>query len=165
LSVISYTIIKTKIGRVGVAESPIGLCALHVNCKAYDEFAEYLKEIFPKEEFIKISQSKCKCADEVIALIENPKLKCKIPLDIRGTEFQKSVWNEMLKIPCGKTVTYKYIAEKIKKPKAVRAVGTACGANRIPVIIPCHRVVGSSGIGGYSGGLDIKLKLLKNEAI
>ena len=83
-----------------------------------------------------------------------------------ATEFQKSVWAEIDKIPYGKTVTYKQIAENIGKPNASRAVANACGKNPKPITRPCHRVICSNGkIGGYSapGGAEEKLKLLKKE--
>jgi methylated-DNA-[protein]-cysteine S-methyltransferase len=82
-----------------------------------------------------------------------------IPLNIEGSEFTKNVLKEIGKIPYGETKSYKEVAEKIKKPKAARAVGRASGANRIPIIIPCHRVIGSSGeLTGYSGGGGILFK-------
>ena len=83
-----------------------------------------------------------------------------------ATDFQKRVWKEIDKIPYGKTVTYKEIAEKIDKPNASRAVANACGRNPSPLIRPCHRVIRSDGsIGGYSasGGAKMKMKLLKKE--
>lgn len=87
-----------------------------------------------------------------------------VPLDIQGSDFQKRVWTELLKIPYGRTVSYKYIARKLGDLKAIRAVGKANGSNPIPVIIPCHRIINSDGsLGGYSGGLKIKERLLKLE--
>ena len=87
-----------------------------------------------------------------------------IPLRLTGTEFQTKVWNEMRKIPYGETVAYKELARRIGSPDACRAVANACGANPFPILIPCHRVVASGGkIGGYTGGLDIKLALLEIE--
>lgn len=87
-----------------------------------------------------------------------------IPLRLEGTEFRMRVWNEMRGIPYGETMTYKELARRIGSPDACRAVANACGANPFPVIIPCHRVVGSGGrTGGYTGGLDIKLRLLEIE--
>lgn len=85
---------------------------------------------------------------------------------LKGTPFQKKVWGAILKIPKGKTITYKELAQKIGKPKAVRAVANAVGANPMPVTIPCHRVVRSDGtLGGYSGkgGINTKRALLKKE--
>jgi O-6-methylguanine DNA methyltransferase len=88
-----------------------------------------------------------------------------IPLDPEGTLFQKLAWKALRKIPYGKTVSYQGQAQKIKKPKAQRAVGSANGANPIAIVIPCHRVISSDGtLGGYGGGLDIKKKLLDLES-
>lgn len=87
-----------------------------------------------------------------------------IPFEPKGTEFQKSVWNELLKIPYGETCSYGEIAKRIGNPKASRAIGMANNRNPISIIIPCHRVIGASGkLVGYGGGLDIKEILLNLE--
>jgi len=89
-----------------------------------------------------------------------------IPLNPQGTSFQQSVWKALQEIPAGETRTYAWIADAIGKPKAVRAVGTAIGANPIAYVIPCHRVVRSGGgLGGYRWGLPIKQKMLQSEGI
>jgi O-6-methylguanine DNA methyltransferase len=88
------------------------------------------------------------------------------PLDLAGTEFQKSVWNALRKISPGKTKSYGEIAQAIGRPRAVRAVGGACGANPIPVLVPCHRVLAANKkLGGFSGGLDWKRRLLARETV
>ena len=88
------------------------------------------------------------------------------PLDLKGTVFQKSVWNAMQKISLGKTKSYGEIASAIGNPKAVRAVGGACGANPIPVLVPCHRILAANQkLGGFSSGLDWKRSLLKREGV
>ena len=88
-----------------------------------------------------------------------------LDFEFSGTEFQKSVWNELLKIPFGKTKTYGEIAKAIGKPKAARAVGSACGKNPLAIIIPCHRVLGMNGkITGFAWGTEIKEWLLGYEA-
>ena len=88
------------------------------------------------------------------------------PLDLAGTEFQKSVWNALRKISTGKTKSYGEIAQAIGRPGAVRAVGGACGANPIPVLVPCHRVLAANKkLGGFSGGLNWKRKLLTREGV
>ena len=89
------------------------------------------------------------------------------PLDLSvGTDFQQAVWKAMLKIPCGRTLSYGEIARVIGRPNAVRAVGGACGANPIPLIVPCHRVLAANHrLGGFSGGLDWKRKLLARERV
>jgi methylated-DNA-[protein]-cysteine S-methyltransferase len=88
-----------------------------------------------------------------------------LPLKYSGTEYQMKVWNELKKIPYGKVVSYKEIAERTGNAAAVRAIGRINGANPIPVIIPCHRVINANGkLGGYSGGgVEVKLKLLELE--
>ncbi|HEY2459984.1 MAG TPA: methylated-DNA--[protein]-cysteine S-methyltransferase [Candidatus Acidoferrum sp.] len=88
-----------------------------------------------------------------------------VPLALEGTEFQLSVWRGLQKIPYGETVSYGELAERIGKPQAVRAVGAANGANPIPIIIPCHRVIGRNGsLTGFGGGLPTKAKLLEMES-
>jgi methylated-DNA-[protein]-cysteine S-methyltransferase len=87
-----------------------------------------------------------------------------LPLDLQGTDFQMRVWHELERIPYGETRSYLRIAEIIGSPKAIRAVGAANGANPIPIIVPCHRVIGSSGkLVGYGGGLPLKKRLLALE--
>ncbi len=88
------------------------------------------------------------------------------PLDIKGTAFQRSVWSAMRKISPGQTKSYGEVAKAVGKPKAVRAVGGACGANPIPVLVPCHRVLAAHGkIGGFGGGLHWKRTLLFREGV
>lgn len=87
-----------------------------------------------------------------------------LPLNLKGTEFQKKVWNALLEIPYGETRSYQEIAIQIGNPKAVRAVGGACNRNPIGIIVPCHRVVGKNGsLTGYAGGLEYKKLLLEKE--
>lgn len=89
-----------------------------------------------------------------------------IPLDPQGTEFQKQVWQQLLKIPYGKHITYGEQAQRLGRPKAARAVGAANGKNPIGIIIPCHRVIGASGhLTGFAGGLEMKKQLLTLEGI
>ncbi|MCL2110299.1 methylated-DNA--[protein]-cysteine S-methyltransferase [Microgenomates group bacterium] len=87
--------------------------------------------------------------------------------DWEGTEFQKEVWRAMREIPAGETRSYKWIASRIGRPKSTRAVGSACGKNPLPVIIPCHRVIKSDGsLGEYSGGgVEVKKALLEREGL
>ena len=90
--------------------------------------------------------------------------KFTVSLDVEGTDFQKKVWNELIKIPYGKLLTYQAIAIKLGNKNAMRAVGRANATNHAPIIVPCHRVVASNGkLGGYSGGISLKEKLLELE--
>jgi AraC family transcriptional regulator of adaptative response/methylated-DNA-[protein]-cysteine methyltransferase len=100
----------------------------------------------------------------VISFVEDPGRNLDLPLDIRGTAFQRRVWDALRRIPRGSTATYADIAKAIGAPKAMRAVGRACGSNPIAVAIPCHRVVGSNGsLTGYRGGIERKRALLAKE--
>jgi len=88
-----------------------------------------------------------------------------LPLDPQGTDFQKRVWRELLNIPYGETRSYSFVAGALGAPKAVRAVGAANGRNPIPIVVPCHRVIGAGGaLIGYGGGLPLKRLLLDLEA-
>lgn len=87
-----------------------------------------------------------------------------LEFDLEGTEFQKKVWKELLKVPFGQTVSYGEIADRCGSPKGARAVGMACNKNKLPIVIPCHRVVGKNGeMVGFVGGLETKIALLKLE--
>lgn len=89
-----------------------------------------------------------------------------LPLHLSGTPFQNKVWSELIKIPFGETRSYQDIAKAVGSPAASRAVGSACGKNPIPIVVPCHRVITKNGgLGGYSGGLEIKKALLKIEGL
>jgi methylated-DNA-[protein]-cysteine S-methyltransferase len=89
-----------------------------------------------------------------------------IPVELNGTDFQQTVWKALRRIPCGTTISYAELAKRVGDPAAVRAVGTANGANPVAVIVPCHRVIGSNGkLTGYGGGLDRKQWLLAHEGV
>jgi O-6-methylguanine DNA methyltransferase len=95
---------------------------------------------------------------------ENKRKVFDLPMEIIGTDFQKRVWKELLKIPYGETISYKELAIRLGNLKTIRAAASANGANPLPIIIPCHRVIGSDGkMVGYGGGLDVKEKLLELE--
>ncbi|SFJ60596.1 methylated-DNA--[protein]-cysteine S-methyltransferase [Terrisporobacter glycolicus] len=104
------------------------------------------------------------CFKQLKEYFEGNRRAFDLPLETRGTEFQKKVWDELLKIPYGETKSYKDIAIAIGNEKACRAIGMANNKNHIPIIIPCHRVIGSNGkLVGYAGGLNVKEKLLNIE--
>ncbi|MDE6380156.1 MAG: methylated-DNA--[protein]-cysteine S-methyltransferase, partial [Muribaculaceae bacterium] len=101
---------------------------------------------------------------QISEYLEGKRKVFNMPFRLDGTEFRRKVWDEMRRIPYGEAITYKELARRIGSPDACRAVANACGANPFPILIPCHRVVASGGkIGGYTGGLDIKLALLELE--
>jgi methylated-DNA-[protein]-cysteine S-methyltransferase len=88
-----------------------------------------------------------------------------VPMELDGTTFQKEVWTELTRIPYGETISYGELARRVGRPKGPRAVGQANGRNPIPIIVPCHRVLASNGIGGYGGGLPMKRALLAVEGV
>lgn len=107
-----------------------------------------------------------KCKKQLEEYFEKTRIEFDLTLKLQGTDFQKQVWEELLNIPYGKTCSYKEIAIRIGKPKAVRAVANAIGKNPIWIIIPCHRVIGSDGsLTGYAGGLEVKKELLSLEGL
>jgi O-6-methylguanine DNA methyltransferase len=101
---------------------------------------------------------------QILEYLEGKRREFELPLDLRGTDFQLRVWNALLDIPFGETRSYAALARSIDEPRAVRAVGTANGANPCSLVVPCHRVVASGGkLGGYGGGLPLKQRLLALE--
>lgn len=106
------------------------------------------------------------CKKELVEYFERKKKEFTIPLKLYGTEFQKKVWNALLKIPYGETRSYKDIAIMVDNPKGSRAIGMANNRNPLPIVIPCHRVIGANKkLVGYGGGLEKKIFLLELEKI
>lgn len=106
------------------------------------------------------------CAKQLNEYFSAKRTSFDIPLDTHGTPFQNSVWQALLTVPFGKTMTYGDIANKLNNPKAVRAVGAANGKNPISIIVPCHRIIGANAkLTGYAGGLARKQWLLKHEGL
>ena len=100
----------------------------------------------------------------VVGFVESPRIGFDLPLDVRGTAFQRRVWQALQEIPIGQTISYAKIAQRIGSPKAVRAVAGACAANNLAVAIPCHRVVRNDGaLSGYAWGVERKKALLDRE--
>lgn len=151
--------IDTPIGWIIISASYKGITYIHL----LQEGIKYNKKIkMPKDKTVlqHINAAKFQLSE----YFYGNRMSFDLPLDIKGTPFQQKVWQALLKIPYAHTTSYKDIAKKIGSPNAYRAVGQACGANPIPIIIPCHRVLSSDGsIGGYSAGIDIKKWLLSFE--
>jgi len=145
-------------------KSPLGILKISADEKG-------IKEIeFAQEEFKSIQNSSSKiikdCIKQLDEYFRGKRKSFELKLNPEGTEFQKKVWKELLKIPYGTTLSYGEIARRIKNQKAVRAVGQAIGRNPIAIVIPCHRVIGSDGsLTGYASGLWRKEWLLKHEEI
>lgn len=162
---VRYGVRATPYGKVLIGLTEEGaLCRLHFMAerKQATEMND-LRRAWPRTNFIEDKKTTAAMAKKLFG--KNAKASG-LKIRLVGTPFQQQVWKALIKIPGGKTISYAAIARQIKNPKAVRAVGGAVGANPVPILIPCHRVIASNGtIGGYSGGLAIKKKLLKAENI
>jgi len=154
-----YTIIPSPVGALTIATNGQEITALHI------EGDRYFTAI-PSDWTNDASQPLLQQASaELTEYFAGKRKKFQLPLAVQGTDFQQLVWKALQEIPLGSTTTYGNLAEKIGKPKAVRAVGTAVGKNPICIIIPCHRVLGSQGnLGGFVAGVERKEQLLKLES-
>ncbi len=156
---IQWAIVPTSLGAMLVAATDKGVCRL-----SFNEGREALEARFPQAELAKGGAEFAALLEQVVAAVEAPGDFAHIPLDVKGTAFQEAVWKELQRIPAGETRTYAQLATAVGRPKAVRAAGSANGANNVAVLIPCHRVIATGGgMGGYAYGLEIKRKLLARE--
>jgi AraC family transcriptional regulator, regulatory protein of adaptative response / methylated-DNA-[protein]-cysteine methyltransferase len=161
---IRFAVGECSLGSILVAQSELGVCAILLGDDP-DALARDLQDRFPKATLIGGDHDFEQLVSKVVGFIEAPGLGLDLPLDVRGTAFQRRVWQALQEIPVGTTVSYTQIAERIGAPKSVRAVAQACGANALAVAIPCHRVVrNDGGLSGYRWGVERKRTLLQREA-
>ena len=157
---IRWAVAQTSLGPMLVAATDKGICRL-----SFDEDGDEVHRRVPKAAIEQGVVALHALVKGAIAAVERPRSMPDLPLDIAGTAFQQAVWQELMRIPPGETRTYAQIAAAVGKPNAVRAAGTANGANRVAVLIPCHRVIRTDGgLGGYAYGLSRKEALLSREA-
>ncbi|RIA43712.1 DNA-O6-methylguanine--protein-cysteine S-methyltransferase /transcriptional regulator Ada [Hephaestia caeni] len=158
---IRWTVAETSLGPLLVAATDKGLCRV-----SFDEDAAALRARFPKAEITAGGAALAELAARVVASVESPERDQQLPLDVQGTAFQEAVWQALRAIPAGETRTYSELAAAAGNPRAVRAAGTACGANNVAVVIPCHRAQRADGsMGGYAYGVDRKIALRKREGV
>lgn len=156
---IRWAVVPTTLGPMLVAATDKGVCRL-----SFNEGREALEDRFPKARLEEGGAEFGSLAARVAEAVEHPGSDDDIPLDVRGTAFQEAVWRELRRIPPGETRSYAQIAAAAGNPKAVRAAGSANGANPVAVLVPCHRVLRTGGgIGGYAYGTEIKRELLRRE--
>ena len=156
---IRWAVIDTTYGPMLVAATAQGVCRL-----SFGETGDDLRARFPNAELHEEARGLPDLFRQVVEAVEQPGTGSHIPLDVQGTAFQQAVWQALRQVPPGETRSYAEIAAAIGKPKAVRAAGSANGANNVAVLIPCHRVVRSDGaLGGYAYGPEIKAELLRRE--
>ena len=156
---INWAVVETTLGPMLVAASEKGVCRL-----SFNEGVGELSRRFPNAALVEGGATFEALLQRVVGAVERPGTGVDIPLDVQGTAFQQRVWQELRRIPPGETRTYSEIAAAAGRPSAVRAAGSANGANNVAVLIPCHRVIRSDGsLGGYTYGLEIKRELLARE--
>ena len=161
---IRFAVAQCSLGALLVAASAIGICeiALHEDP---EHLVRGLQERFSKARLIGADAEFERWVAEVVGFVEDPSLGLNLPLDVRGTAFQRRVWEALREIPVGATATYAQVAERIGSPAAVRAVARACATNNIALAIPCHRVVRTDGsLAGYRWGIERKRELIAREA-
>jgi AraC family transcriptional regulator of adaptative response/methylated-DNA-[protein]-cysteine methyltransferase len=168
--VIRYALADSPLGRVLVAATARGLCAV-LFAESDAEAAVDLRERFPQA-VLRPSQASgdepelSEAVGFVLGRMRETATAAEMPFHVRATAFQQRVWQALMAIPRGETRTYAQIAEAVGSPAAVRAVGTACGANLLAVVVPCHRVVGADGrLTGYRWGVERKKRLLAMEGV
>ena len=162
---ILYTKAATPLGTHGIAVAPQGICAIHFR---WDEAAlkRDLGRRFPGAELVRDDAGTADAVAALRAWVDQPHTAPRPRLHLVGTEFQGAVWRAISRIPAGKVISYAELARGAGRPRAIRAAAQACGANPVPLLVPCHRVVASDGsLGGFGGGLPLKRKLLAREGL
>jgi len=166
---IHYDLIpRTLVGNVFIASTEKGLCAVYVGDKTLDAFKAQLARMFPDETLKKSSPHLKAYRKELEEYFGGKRTSFTVPVDLSlvRSSFQRKVLRRLLALPFGRVTSYGELAERSGFPGAARAVGTTMASNPLAVVIPCHRVVASSGgLGGYSAGLSRKKKLLAHEGV
>lgn len=162
--VIKWSILEYDHLKLHVAKTEKGMCYIGSPGQTYKELEAWIRRHFPKAILIEKESDLKTYLTELYEYLEGKRQVFNLPLDIKGTPFQEEVWNAIRRIPYGELYTYSDIANVIDRPKAVRAVGSAIGANPVLITVPCHRVIGKNGaITGYRGGIEMKNYLLQLE--
>jgi O-6-methylguanine DNA methyltransferase len=154
---------KTVLGTVKTAATEKGLAVVTLPGEPKGNFDKTTDRLFPDYERTQGGPVNRKAETQIKAYLAGRLKKFDLKLDLHASGFQRKALQRVARIPYGKTMTYAQIAEAVGNPKAYRAVGGANARNMMPLVIPCHRVVAASSLGGYGGGLSVKVKLLKME--
>jgi len=161
---LAFAIRATRLGPLLVAATTAGVCFVRFGDDARARRAALAAE-FPFADAEEDAPRVAPWCDALVDHVDGRASRVDVPLDVRGSTFQRHVWKELSAIPRGETRSYREIADAIGMPRGARAVARACARNPLPVAIPCHRVIGADGrAGGYNGGAERKLRLLAAEA-
>jgi O-6-methylguanine DNA methyltransferase len=162
---IRFAVGQTSLGAILVASSTKGIAAILLGDDP-DALVRDLQDRCSTARLIGADRDYEKLVARVVGFVETPGSTLDLPLDVRGTAFQRRVWHALQQIPVGKKVTYAEVARRIGSPNSVRAVAGACAANRLAIAIPCHRVVRTDGsLSGYAWGVERKRALIEREAM
>jgi len=158
------TSFDSRIGRIYVASTENGVCKISVPKETRKDFFNWLEEHFGLEAVVDNRSRTKDVLDQLSRYFNGRLVRFNVPLDLIGTPFQIRVWKELVKIPYGTTISYKQLARRVGTPRAFQAVGRANSTNPLPIIVPCHRVLGSDGsLVGYACGVKTKEFLLRLE--
>ncbi|MFF7399367.1 bifunctional transcriptional activator/DNA repair enzyme AdaA [Achromobacter sp. NPDC008082] len=161
---IRFAVAQCSLGALLVAASDTGICEIALDADP-ETLVQNLQDRFKAARLIGADTEFETWVAAVVGFVEDPSRGLDLPLDVRGTAFQRRVWEALREIPVGATATYTQVAERIGNPRAVRAVARACATNNIALAIPCHRVVRTDGsMAGYRWGIDRKRELIAREA-
>ena len=161
---IVYAQIESPVGPVWVATTGVGICAVGLGAGQPEAFFAHLARHIGSEPPREDPTVLAPALTQLREYFSRIRREFGLPLDVRGTAFQRTVWAEVARIPYGVTATYGEIAQRVGRPGAARAVGAAMTANPLPILVPCHRVIGAGGsLTGYGGGLEMKAALLRLE--
>jgi AraC family transcriptional regulator of adaptative response/methylated-DNA-[protein]-cysteine methyltransferase len=160
---IGYTVTKSPLGKVLVAATERGVSAVYLG-GTENALVSELREEYPRAEIKPAPDADQRWIKEIVQRIDGKQPRLELPLDLQATAFQRRVWQELQRIPRGKTRTYSQVARALGKPKATRAVARACARNPVSIVVPCHRVIREDGtLAGYRWGLHRKQQLLEKE--
>lgn len=159
-----YARLDSPVGTVWIASTGVGVCKISLGAERSGAFLSWISEHIGPGESWEDPELMSSATSQLAEYFSGTRQTFDLPLDVRGTSFQRAVWSQVILIPYGATASYGDIAQLVGKPKASRTVGSAVGANPLPIVIPCHRVVGSGGsLVGFGAGLDVKETLLRLE--
>lgn len=164
MAVVHISAFESPVGELRVASTERGLAFLELPHASGAGLEGWLCRHAPEARRSDAFAPNRAAVRQILQYLEGKRTRFDLPLDLRGTPFQLQVWKALLGIPYGEKRTYQQVARAVRRPRAVRAVGTANGANPVALVVPCHRVVAAGGkLGGYGGGLELKARLLAME--
>lgn len=159
-----WTLLENEVWHLYIAATEIGLCYVGSPGAPFEELSTWVGKHIKQYELTENKELMQPYVEDLLNYLNGNSREFTSILDLRGTDFQRMVWDELLKVPFGESATYTDIAVRINRPDAVRAVGTAIGANPVLITVPCHRMFGKNGEWrGYRGGLKMKEDLLEIE--